>query len=210
MLAFSCSEEGREVRQPFLTAGHQSEAQMLTTEEFASLLTVGNRPAVNGPPDANGQVTNAARHRTTSASSGDTTISSIPLEQPDRSELITSHTSKGEEKWLRRHNFILWGEITRRSSTSSSRMDLCCSRCSCHGISQVALDPQPLPPEPPEARLQMVSAVLAHDIAFAAIAAEAGAGRWGGDDQQRDRPTGAETAGRRFLRGQVPGPLPSP
>ena len=29
-----------------------SEAQMLTPEEFASLLTVGNTPAVNGPPAA--------------------------------------------------------------------------------------------------------------------------------------------------------------
>ncbi len=27
-----------------------SEAQMLTSEEFASVLTVGNTPAVNGPP----------------------------------------------------------------------------------------------------------------------------------------------------------------
>ena len=27
-----------------------SEAQMLTSEEFASLLTVGSTPAVNGPP----------------------------------------------------------------------------------------------------------------------------------------------------------------
>jgi hypothetical protein len=27
-----------------------SEAQMLTSEEFASLITVGDTPAVNGPP----------------------------------------------------------------------------------------------------------------------------------------------------------------
>ena len=40
-------------------------------------------------------------------------------------------------------------------------------------ISEVALNPQPLPPEPPPERLQRVSALVAHNIAFAAIAAEA-------------------------------------
>ena len=45
-------------------------------------------------------------------------------------------------------------------------------------FSEVALNPQPLPPGPPE-RLQMVSALVARNIAFAAIAAEA-AGQDGG------------------------------
>ena len=46
-------------------------------------------------------------------------------------------------------------------------------------ISEVALNPQPLPPEPPPEKLQRVSALVAHNIAFAAIAAEA-AGQEGG------------------------------
>jgi hypothetical protein len=46
-------------------------------------------------------------------------------------------------------------------------------------IAQVALNPQPLPPEPPPEKLQRVSALVAHNIAFAAIAAEA-AGQDGG------------------------------
>ena len=46
-------------------------------------------------------------------------------------------------------------------------------------FSEVALNPQPLPPEPPPDRLQRVSALVAHNIAFAAIAAEA-AGQDGG------------------------------
>jgi hypothetical protein len=46
-------------------------------------------------------------------------------------------------------------------------------------ISEVALNPQPLPPEPPPDRLQRVSALLAQNIAFAAIAAEA-SGQGGG------------------------------
>jgi hypothetical protein len=37
-------------------------------------------------------------------------------------------------------------------------------------INLVALNPQPLPPEPPPDRLQRVSALVAHQIAFAAIA----------------------------------------
>ena len=37
-------------------------------------------------------------------------------------------------------------------------------------LSEVALNPQPLPPEPPPERLQRVSALVAHNIAFAAIA----------------------------------------
>jgi hypothetical protein len=41
-------------------------------------------------------------------------------------------------------------------------------------INEVALNPQPLPPEPPPHRLQRVSALVAHQIAFAAIALEAG------------------------------------
>lgn len=45
-------------------------------------------------------------------------------------------------------------------------------------VNDVALNPQPLPPEPPE-WLQRVSALVAHNIAFAAIAAEA-AGQEGG------------------------------
>ena len=40
-------------------------------------------------------------------------------------------------------------------------------------LSEVALNPQPLPPEPPPERLQRASALVAHNIAFAAIAAEA-------------------------------------
>ena len=40
-------------------------------------------------------------------------------------------------------------------------------------FAEVALNPQPLPPEPPPERLQRVSALVAHNIAFAAIAAEA-------------------------------------
>ena len=49
------------------------------------------------------------------------------------------------------------------------------------GLSRVAdeLNPQPLPPGPPPDRLQLASAVLARDIAFAAITAEA-AGQEGG------------------------------
>ena len=46
-------------------------------------------------------------------------------------------------------------------------------------LSEAALNPQPLPPEPPPERLQRVSALVAHNIAFAAIAAEA-AGQDGG------------------------------
>ena len=46
-------------------------------------------------------------------------------------------------------------------------------------INEVALNPQPLPPEPPPDRLQRVSALIAHNIAFAAIAMEA-AGQDGG------------------------------
>jgi len=46
-------------------------------------------------------------------------------------------------------------------------------------ISEVTLNPQPLPPEPPSDRLQRASALIAHNIAFAAIAAEA-AGQDGG------------------------------
>ena len=46
-------------------------------------------------------------------------------------------------------------------------------------ISEVALNPQPLPPEPPPERLQRASALIAREIAFAAIAAEA-AGQEGG------------------------------
>jgi hypothetical protein len=46
-------------------------------------------------------------------------------------------------------------------------------------ISEVALNPQPLPPEPPPDRLQRVSALVAHQIAFAAITMEA-AGQDGG------------------------------
>lgn len=46
-------------------------------------------------------------------------------------------------------------------------------------IDEVALNPQPLPPEPPPERLQRVSALIAHDIASAAIAMEA-AGQDGG------------------------------
>jgi hypothetical protein len=45
--------------------------------------------------------------------------------------------------------------------------------------SEVELNPQPLPPEPPPERLQRVSALVAHQIAFAAIALEA-AGQDGG------------------------------
>jgi hypothetical protein len=41
-------------------------------------------------------------------------------------------------------------------------------------LSEGAINPQPLPPEPPPERLQRVSALVAHNIAFAAIAAEAG------------------------------------
>jgi hypothetical protein len=40
-------------------------------------------------------------------------------------------------------------------------------------IDEVALNPQPLPPEPPPDRLQRVSALVAHKIASAAIAMEA-------------------------------------
>ena len=40
-------------------------------------------------------------------------------------------------------------------------------------IDEVALNPQPLPPEPPPERLQRVSALIAHNIASAAIAMEA-------------------------------------
>ena len=40
-------------------------------------------------------------------------------------------------------------------------------------IDEVALNPQPLPPEPPPERLQRVSALVAHNIASAAIAMEA-------------------------------------
>ena len=49
------------------------------------------------------------------------------------------------------------------------------------GISRVAdeLNPQPLPPGPPPDRLQLASALLARDIAYAAITAEA-AGHEGG------------------------------
>src|SRR5262245_61532712 len=39
-------------------------------------------------------------------------------------------------------------------------------------INEVALNPQPLPPEPPPEKLQRVSALVAHNIAFAAIALE--------------------------------------
>jgi len=46
-------------------------------------------------------------------------------------------------------------------------------------INEVALNPQPLPPEPPPDRLQRVSALVAHQIAFAAITLEA-AGQDGG------------------------------
>jgi hypothetical protein len=46
-------------------------------------------------------------------------------------------------------------------------------------INEVALNPQPLPPEPPPERLQRVSALVAHQIAFAAITLEA-AGQDGG------------------------------
>ena len=46
-------------------------------------------------------------------------------------------------------------------------------------IDEVALNPQPLPPEPPPERLQRVSALIAQNIAFAAIAMEA-AGQDGG------------------------------
>ena len=46
-------------------------------------------------------------------------------------------------------------------------------------IDEVALNPQPLPPEPPPERLQRVSALIAHSIASAAIAMEA-AGQDGG------------------------------
>ncbi len=43
------------------------------------------------------------------------------------------------------------------------------------GVSRIAdeLNPQPLPPGPPPDRLQMASALLARDIAYAAITAEA-------------------------------------
>ena len=41
---------------------------------------------------------------------------------------------------------------------------------------EVALNPQPLPPEPPPEKLQRVSALVAHEIAFAAIAMEAAGG----------------------------------
>lgn len=40
-------------------------------------------------------------------------------------------------------------------------------------IDEVALNPQPLPPEPPPDKLQRISALVAHQIAFAAIALEA-------------------------------------
>ena len=40
-------------------------------------------------------------------------------------------------------------------------------------INEVALNPQPLPPEPPPDRLQRVSVLVAHQIAFAAITIEA-------------------------------------
>ena len=40
-------------------------------------------------------------------------------------------------------------------------------------VNEVALNPQPLPPEPPPERLQRVSALIAHQIAFAAITLEA-------------------------------------
>lgn len=40
-------------------------------------------------------------------------------------------------------------------------------------IDEVALNPQPLPPEPPPDKLQRVSALVAHQIAFAAITTEA-------------------------------------
>ena len=46
-------------------------------------------------------------------------------------------------------------------------------------VNEVALNPQPLPPEPPEQKLQRASAMTAHQIAFAAIALEA-AGQEGG------------------------------
>jgi hypothetical protein len=46
-------------------------------------------------------------------------------------------------------------------------------------INEVALNPQPLPPEPPPEKLQRVSALVAHQIAFAAITLEA-AGQDGG------------------------------
>ena len=46
-------------------------------------------------------------------------------------------------------------------------------------INEVALNPQPLPPEPPPETLQRVSALVAHQIAFTAIALEA-AGQDGG------------------------------
>ena len=53
------------------------------------------------------------------------------------------------------------------------------SRAFASRINEVALNPQPLPPEPPPERLQRVSALVAHNIAFAAIALEA-AGQDGG------------------------------
>jgi len=46
-------------------------------------------------------------------------------------------------------------------------------------IDEVALNPQPLPPEPPPETLQRISALVAHQIAFAAITLEA-AGQDGG------------------------------
>jgi len=46
-------------------------------------------------------------------------------------------------------------------------------------INEVALNPQPLPPEPPPEMLQRASALVAHNIAFAAISMEA-AGQDGG------------------------------
>jgi len=46
-------------------------------------------------------------------------------------------------------------------------------------VAEVALNPQPLPPEPPPHELQRASVLVAHNIAAAAIAAEA-AGQDGG------------------------------
>src|SRR5262245_46044663 len=46
-------------------------------------------------------------------------------------------------------------------------------------IDEAALNPQPLPPEPPPEKLQRISALVAHQIAFAAITLEA-AGQDGG------------------------------